>query len=158
MPFRFEIANDILSRQLSWISSADNKVPSIFAINAAMLGVLSALISSFDSWTILNSIIMILLMILLLGSMISLALTTFPRFPGSKDSLIYFGGIVTKSVESYVQEMGNITDDVLIKDVLTQAYKNAKIANAKFNYVKWAMKQTFASFPLWIIAVWFLYR
>lgn len=153
---KVEIANDVLSRQLSWVSSADSKIPLIFAINTAMLGVLSALVGSFDNWTVLNYISTILSIILLLGSMISLALTMFPRLTGPKDSLIYFGGIVTKSAEIYTQEMSNITDDILVKDILIQVYRNAEIANTKFNCIKWAMGQTFASFPLWLITVWFL--
>jgi hypothetical protein len=158
MKSKTDIANDILSRQLSWISSADNKVSPIFAINAAMLGALAALMSSFHNWLILNSIMTTLSIIFLLGSMVCLTLATFPRLSGPKGSLVYFGGIVTKSLESYTSEVINIDDDALLKDIITQVYRNAEIANTKFNYVKMAMIQTFASFPLWAIAIWFLYR
>lgn len=46
-----ERSNDLLSKQLSFIFAADNKVAPIFAINTAMLGVLAALIPPIANWT-----------------------------------------------------------------------------------------------------------
>ena len=158
MKEKIKIANDILSKQLSWISAADSKVPSIFAINVVMLSVLAALIPPLANWTIFGAVITTLPTILLIGSMVSLTLVTFPRLVGPKGSLIYFGGITTKSEDSYVNEMTNIEESIFLKDILTQTYKNAEIAKSKYLYVKCAMGQTFISLPIWLIAVWFLYR
>lgn len=154
---KIENANKTLSRQLLWVSAADSKVPSTFAINAAMLGVLAALIPPIANWTIPGTIVPALSGILLLASMFSLALATFPRLTGPKESLIYFGGIITRNENLYVQEMRNVTDDILVEDILKQVYINAEIAQSKFSCVKWAMIQTFVSFPLWLIAIWCLY-
>jgi hypothetical protein len=154
---KIERSNDILSKQLAWISAADSKVAPIFAINAAMLGVLAALIPPIANWTIFRTIITILSVIPLIASMIFLTITTFPRLSGPKGSYIYFGGIVTKSEDSYVNDMTNINEDVFLKDILTQTYRNAEIAKSKFNHIKKAMALTFISLPIWLLAVWLLY-
>ncbi len=156
MKSKIDIANDILSRQLSWISSSDNKVPAIFAINTAMLGVVAALLNSFENWSKLNSILITILLIFLLGSVVCLAVATFPRLNGPKGSLIYFGGIVTRSLEQYKTEIQNLSDDKLIVEILTQVYRNAEIATNKFLWVKISMILTFFSFPFWLITVWLI--
>ena len=142
-----EISNVLLSKQLSFISAADSKVAPIFAINTAMLGVLAALIPPIANWTIFSAIITTLSAIPLIASMIFLTLVTFPRLSGPKGSYIYFGGITTKSEDSYVNGMMNIEDDVFLKDILTQTYRNAEIAQSKFNHIKKAMALTFISLP-----------
>lgn len=152
-----ERSNDLLSKQLSWISAADSKVAPMFAINTAMLGVLAALIPPIANWTIFRVIITTLSVIPLITSMIFLTLVTFPRLSGPKGSYIYFGGITTKSENSYVNDMINIEDDVFLKDILTQTYRNAEIAQSKFNHIKKAIALAFISFPIWLLAVWLLY-
>jgi hypothetical protein len=158
MDEKIERSNDLLSKQLSWISAADSKVTPMFAINTAMLGVLAASISPIANWTIFRAIITTLSAIPLIASMIFLALVTFPRLSGPKGSNIYFGGITTKSENSYVNDMINIEDDVFLKDILTQTYRNAEIAQSKFNHIKKAMALTFLSLPIWLLAVWLLYE
>ena len=155
---KIEVANDVLSRQLSWISAADSKISSIFAINGAMLGVLAALISPIEKWTIFCAIMAAFSAVPLFGSMISLALAIFPRLSGPKGSLIYFGEIVSRSEDSYVQEVYNMDDNLFKEDMLRQVYRNAEIAQTKFNCVKWAMIQTFTGFLPWLVAIWCLYK
>lgn len=153
-----ERSNDLLSKQLLWISAADSKVAPTFAINTAMLGVLAALIPPIANWTIFRAIITILSVIPLIISIVCLTLVTFPRLSSPKGSYIYFGGITTKSEDAYVNDMINIEDDVFLKDILTQTYRNAKIAQSKFNHIKKAMALTFISLPIWLFAVWLLYK
>ena len=158
MSIKETIANETLSKQLTWIAAADSKVPPVFAISTAMLGVIVALISALELWTIGKAISCALTTIPLVGSIVSLALATFPRLKGPKGSLIYFGGIVTKSADAYVQEMLNATNENLEKDVLLQAHRNAEIAQEKYNCVKWAMVQVFVSFPFWLLSIFLLYK
>ena len=153
-----EKSNDILSKQLSWISAADSKVSPIFAIDTIMLGVLAALTPLIANWTIFSAIITTLSVIPLITSIIFLALATFPRLSGPKGSYIYFGGIITKSENTYVNDMININDDVFLKDILSQTYRNAEIAHSKFNHIKKAMALTFICLPIWLLAVWVLYK
>ena len=153
----YKIANDLLSKQLSWVIAADNKVPPIFAINTAMLGVIAALSKGIENWSISHAIVSVLAALPLVGSIISLALATFPRLHGPKGSNIYFGGIITKNLEAYVSEMKKTKDDDLLEDMYRQVYRNAEIAQAKFTFIKWAMIQTFSSIPFWLISIWKLY-
>lgn len=153
-----EISEKILTLQLDWISASDRKIVPIFAINAAMLGVIAALLPLSKVWEINTAIVTLLSVIPLIGSTISLALATFPRLNGPKGSLIFFSGIVTRDESSYINEFNNLSEQELTNDLLKQVYRNAEIANEKYNYIKWSMRQSFVSLPLWLISVWFLYN
>lgn len=58
-----ELPEKILRLQLDWIKAADAKVPPVFAINIAMLGVISALVNNFEQWKILTAIFVSLFLI-----------------------------------------------------------------------------------------------
>jgi len=151
-------AEKLLSLQLNWIAAADNKVAPIFAINAGMLGVIAALLPTANKWEISTAIFTLLSIIPLVGSIISLALATFPRLNGPKGSCVFFSGITTRDEDTYVEEINNISQESLTNDLLKQVYRNAEIANTKYNFIKWSMRQSFVSLPLWLISVWFLYN
>ncbi len=85
---KIETSNDILSKQLLWISAADSKVAPIFAINAAMLGILASLIPPISKWIIFAAITTTLSIIPLIVSVVFLACVTFPRLSGPKGSYI----------------------------------------------------------------------
>jgi hypothetical protein len=152
-----ERANNLLSKQLSWIAAADSKVGAIFAIDSAMLGVLAALIPPVSSWNICGAIMTTLSFIPLILSITFLSLVTFPRLTGPKGSYIYFGGITARSEESYINDIVKMDDDTFIKDMLSQTYRNAEIAQSKYNHIRKAMALTFISLPIWLVTVWLLY-
>lgn len=152
---RFE---KILSLQLEWVRAADSKVAPLFAINIAMLGLLTALIKLLPVWTIAAAVLSSITTILLVMSMFFLALTMFPRLIGPKDSNIFFGGISKQSEEKYLLDISSISDDEFQKDILRQVYRNAEIANAKYANLRLAFIFTFVSTIPWLIAVYVLYR
>ena len=80
----------VLSLQLEWVKTADSKVAPLFAINAAMLGLLVALIKLLPAWTIATAIFSSITVILLAVVILFLALTMFPRLIGPKESNIFF--------------------------------------------------------------------
>ncbi len=148
---------DVLSLQLNWIKSADNKIPPIFAINTAMLGVIAALIPDINSWDINSAIFTSMSIVPIVGSIICLALTAFPRLSGPKDSVVFFSGITSRTEDTYITEISDLTVEVLNKDMLQQIYRNAEIAKSKYTYIKKSMILSFSSIPLWFISVWYLY-
>ena len=150
-------SRNILSLQLEWIRTADSKVPPIFAINLAMLAVTVALIKTLQTWTISQAVITALCLIPLLLSIGFLALSMFPRLTGPKGSNIYFGGITKKQESTFIDEVLNINDEDHDKDILSQAYRNAEIAEEKYRNIKNAFISTFISTPFWLISIYFLY-
>lgn len=148
---------EVLSLQLNWIKSADNKIPPIFAINTAMLGVIAALIPDINSWDINSAIFTSMSIAPIVGSIICLALTTFPRLSGPKGSVVFFSGIASRTEDAYIAEISDLTVEALNKDMLQQIYRNAEIAKSKYTYIKKSMILSFSSIPLWFISVWYLY-
>ena len=153
----FAVADKMLSRQLQWIAAADGKVAPVFAIDAAMLGVLAVLVPPIGQWSISAAIAASLSGIPLVGSVACLALAAFPRLNGPKGSITFFGGITNLSEGDYLKRMSLGINQHLIEDVYRQVYRNAEIAAKKFGFIKWAMILMFGSVPFWLIAVWLMY-
>ena len=152
-----ERAERVLFLQLEWIKTADSKVPPLFAINIAMLGIMAALIKTITTWTIATAIASSISTLLLLLSMSSLALCMFPRLDGPKGSSIFFGGIAKQVEVKFKEGFSSQSDANYLDDTLSQAYKNAVIASEKYWFVKLAFIFTFSSIPVWIISVYLLY-
>jgi hypothetical protein len=148
-----EKAEKILALQLDWVKTADSKVPPIFAINVAMLGVLAALISATESWSICLIAPAAFPAFFLGTSILILALVVFPRLKGPKGSHIFFGEIANKTKDVFVSGFQNQSDEEYMVDVLTQAHRNAEIAKEKYAHIKWAMISTFISIPFWLMAI-----
>lgn len=152
-----ERAEQLLTLQLDWVRSADAKVPPIFAIDLAMLGVITALINTISNWTICQAIFSAFCLIFLCVSIIFLALGMFPRLSGPKDSYVFFEGIVKKSQERFIAEFRNLSDEVYMEDLLLQIYRNSEIAEIKFKFVKYAFISLFIGSPFWIATIFSIY-
>lgn len=152
-----ERSEKILKLQLEWVKTADSKVPPLFAINLAMLGLLAPLLKMLLAWTIAAAIFSTIAVILLSLSMIFLALAIFPRLDGPKDSNVFFAGIAKQSEEKYKLNTLSADEKEYENDILSQAYRNAEIANSKYFNLKLSFLFTFASILPWLAAVYFLY-
>ena len=97
----FNLLESALARNLSWVAAADSKVPSIFAIDIAMLGVWCALAPKVNEWAVFTAVLSALAVLALLASIISLALVAFPRLDGPKGSAVFFGGIAQHLEEAF---------------------------------------------------------
>lgn len=147
----------ILSLNISWIKSADSKIPAFIAINTAMLGVIASILPKATEWSILLAIITCFTSILLLGSLVCLIISSFPRLDGPKGSYIYFGGITEIDKEKYITTLiAGVTPD-LLKDIATQCYRNAEIAKIKFNYIRWATILIYVTIPFFLLTISLLY-
>lgn len=152
-----KVGEKILSFQLEWIKNADSKVSPLFAIDIAMTGIIVALIKALPAWTIPTAIFSSLTLIPIVLSIIFLALSMFPRLRGPKGSIIFFGGITQRSVESYIEEVKNVSTEKYETDLLMQAYRNAEIAETKFRFITYSFIATFISVPFWGVSIYLLY-
>jgi hypothetical protein len=157
LEMKAQFLDTLLARNLSWIAAADSKVPSIFAIDIAMLGALGVLALKVNKWTICWAILSSLAAITLLGSVFFLVLVAFPRLKGPKGSLVYFGGIVQYAEDTFIKKVLQGPSEEILEDLARQTYRNAEIASRKFSHVYWAMICMFVSVPFWIVAIAFLY-
>ena len=155
---RINILEKNLSRQLDWISKADSKVPFIFALNTAMLGVVAALLpNTAFGWDIAAGYFIFFTLFLCFISLLLLALSSFPRTDGPIGSLIYFGGIIAKEIEPFTNAVESLTTSEYMEDLIKQAYRNAQIANKKYFWIQRSLFCLFLSVLPWLMAVYLLY-
>ena len=152
-----EKLSNLLKLQLEWVRAADAKVTALFAVNTAMLGIITALAKSHKVWAISEAVFVALSSIPLLVSVVSLAFVLFPRLDGPRGSSIFFGGIAAQDQERYVENMVNNDSESLNRDFAYQIHRNAEIALAKYKFVKYAFVATFTSLPFWLAAIYDLY-
>lgn len=155
---RIEFLETELARLLNWIQSSENRLSLIIPLTTAMLSGLFILAPSYDSWTILQGVLIVLSALLLLITIVCAVISSFPRTDGPKGSLIYFGGISALERQQYLNAISKLTIDDFIKDLSAQCYVNALIASKKFAWVQRSLGFMFAATIPWLIAITDLYR
>lgn len=151
-------ANTVLGLQLGWITAAESKVPAIFAIDTAMLGVVAALIGSANCFTTISALSLGLTILALTTAVGCLAMAMFPRTQGPNGSSIFFGGIAVQERSSFVEEFREMEDEKYLEDLLSQVHRNAEIAELKFSWVKRSFIATFLGLPFWATSVFLMYK
>ena len=154
----FDLLDRILNRNLQWISAADSKITPVLAIDTAMLSVLAALVPRASKWHALSASMTAICTLLLIVSIICLFLANFPRTQGPKGSMIFFGGISEYDSQVYVEKITCGVSPELLKDLASQCYRNAEIANQKYIFVSWSIILLFLSLPFFLPAVSLLYN
>jgi Family of unknown function (DUF5706) len=155
---RIRTLERVLDVQITWINAADSKASPMLTLDTAMLAVLAALVPPPDKWNIQAAIFTVLASIPLLSSLLCLALAAIPRTKGPKQSLIFFGGIVSRDESQFVEAWRNISSEIYTDDLLKQSYKTGEIAAQKYAWLSWAAKAYFLSIVPWLVAVYALYR
>lgn len=153
-----EQAEKVLTLQLEWVKVADRKVPPLFAINIGMLGVLSGLITSYNSWDMWSILLSVFSVAILGLSIVFLALVVFPRIDGPTGSYIFFGGISEMTIYDYISNFKQLDENKLVEDFLSQAHRNAEIVKQKYKYIRYAFICTFNGLPFWLITICYIYK
>jgi len=147
------IADGALQRNLAWVRAADSKVPSAFAVDAAMLGVLGLRLPSLDQLAALPAMLWGLAAVCLIASLIALGLVVLPRLGGPKDSVVFFGTATALKEGAYVERLLDTNRTHLAQDMARQAYRNAEIAQMKYNRLLVAFWLMFIAVPFWVAAL-----
>src|SRR6187402_1742102 len=90
--FRMPFAQWVLERNLEWVSAADVKAGTIFAIDAAMLGALAAFFQAADADARTQAEILLSVSAAVCGllSIFCVGRCVLPQTNGPKNSLIFF--------------------------------------------------------------------
>lgn len=147
------LAERTLDRQVEWVRTADAKVAPVFAVDAAMLGVLGVRLPHLHEFSLPVAIVWALAAAALLVSLVCLGLVALPRLDGPKESLIFFGTAAKIEAGDYVARLLAADEALITEDVARQAHRNAEIAAAKFAHLKNAALCMFAALPLWLVAI-----
>ncbi len=145
-----------LARILELIRAADSKVPFILAVDTSLLALFGALSTGISDWSFRLVILLIISVAPLLLSLYFTFIAAIPRTHGPKDSMIFFGSIAQRDIQSYLEDIRNLTEEDYISDLASQCHRNAQIANTKFRFVKLATGSLFVGIFLSLILVPFL--
>ncbi|ASJ72039.1 Pycsar system effector family protein [Granulosicoccus antarcticus] len=150
----------LLDRQIQRISMAEGKASTILAITAAMLGSLLAVASRFaGTASELALSITSLVVTLLLFSLLSLALSTFPRIRGTSiKSMYFFHDISAISATEFSNKLKQATTDEKLDDLALQIHRNSVIATEKYRWLTRAMLSLFLSSLPWATALYLLVK
>jgi hypothetical protein len=147
----------ILSRQLSWINSADSRTSLVLPLATAMLGALAAAAPSSNSWAVSSAIFSALAVLLLFSSILFCGLSAFPRTEGPKGSILFFDGIASIEQDQYVSKIQEMDESSYLIDLAKQSHVNAQIASIKFKWIKRGMAALLAATIPWSLAIYLIY-
>jgi hypothetical protein len=152
---RVQFAQWVLERNLEWVSAADVKAGTIFAIDAAMMGALAAFFQSAgaDARTQAEILLSVSAAVCGLLSIFCVARCVLPQTKGPKNSLVFFDCIKTADQQSFAEAFRAASDTQLLDDCVAQIHRNAEIACQKFAWVHAALIWTFIAMPFWVAAL-----
>ena len=170
--YQIEITTQTLERNLGFISNCDNKASIILTAVGVLLTIIltseglasikDILKKSLSQITFLNfiymfvffsSVIILLSGILFLISVL-IARSGISETKGSKNSLIFFGGINSfNKITNYEKAIKKMDKKDLLDDLISQIYINSKIATKKYRRYNLGLKFTVIGFFLFIIVI-----
>lgn len=146
-----------LARLLDWIKTADTRISLILPLTTAMLGAIAALAPIFSKWTWCIGISISISILLLASSLISISIALFPRTNGPKNSMIFFGGIYSSTLEDFRSEVNDFDEGKYKDDLINQCFINAKIASIKFKWVRKSLIFLLLAALPWFYTIFILY-
>lgn len=155
---QIERMQDILDKQLLWISAADSRLSLVLPLSTAMLGALAATAPKVKEWTLGRGIPAALAVLLLVLAIFFCSLASFPRTRGPRGSIIFFEGIVSRDLGQYQAEIDAIDDAQYARDLIQQCHINATVASTKFACVKWSIRCLMSASIPWAAAIYMFYR
>ena len=149
-----------LSRAIAFTRSADAKAAPVLALQVALVGTLAARFERIASnlsqelWGV-ESFVLVVLMVfygLLLIAVMAIAASVYvPRNPRTGVSLIYYEDISKMPLESFRDQAGSMTPEVVESQLLQQIHTVSAIASTKMNRVRWAYFLSVPSVMLWVV-------
>jgi len=147
----------ILDKQLGWIAAADSRLSLVLPLSTAMLGALAVYATKPVAWTLLAGIPAAFAIFFLCLSIIFCACASFPRTTGTKGSLVFFEGIISRDLSQFRSAVKAIQKGELLDDLIEQCHINAQVASTKFMWVKRGMASILAAMLPWAFAVYQFY-
>lgn len=147
----------VLDKQLAWISAADSRLTLVLPLSTAMLGALAVYAADPRTWTLIAGIPAAFAIFFLCLSIIFCACASFPRTTGTKGSLIFFDGIVSRDLNQFRSSVKAAQKSDVIDDLLQQCHINAQIASTKFTWVKRGMASMLIAMLPWAFSMYQFY-
>jgi hypothetical protein len=147
-----------LDRLLDSIRAADAKTATVLAIDAAMIAALVALTAQSDGqgpwsagWVAAGSAFLV-------ASIVLVALATVPQLTGPRDSLIFFGGIASRTPAEFAATSISRGQRGYLEDLTSQCHRNAVIALGKYRRIRYATLALIIGVWPWLASIFFVIR
>jgi hypothetical protein len=146
-------AQNELQLVLGFFSRVESRSSVVLAIDTGMAAFLigsAPPLHSLDRWMAIGSGATI---VLLGMSIIFLYFGSAPNLKGGEGSLVYFGEISRLREHKFIEDFAKQSEETYAKDLLAQAWRNARILGIKFHCLKWAFRfMAFAIAP-WLVSL-----
>lgn len=153
----YQFLNDNLDRQLSWIDKSDIRLAFIAPLSLAMLASLASKTPVITEWSIAIWMWLLFSTFFLFLTLIFCVCATFPRTDGKKDSVVFFGEIIKKDIDTFADEILIITEADVLKDLVYQIYINAEIASIKYGWIQKSLFTLILASVFWLFAIYTLW-
>jgi hypothetical protein len=147
---RIDVLKDQLNRVLGFFPRVDAKASFVLGVDLALLSLLGG--NAPPLRLLEGYMIFALIPVFLIGaSLLYVYWQAFPRLEGGQQSLIYFQTIADRTEGKYAEEFLALNEEVYIKDLMGQIWRNSEILKLKYSHLK-------NSFILlaWAIVPWFI--
>ncbi|MGY3590140.1 hypothetical protein ACVIGB_010277 [Bradyrhizobium sp. USDA 4341] len=145
-----EVATKQLDRVLSFFPRVESKASFLFAVDAALLGVLAVNVQKEDFSIWYAALAAISASAFFCLSLYFVYRCIFPSLAGGHASLIFFREIAKLREPEYLQAIKSVTDDQLLDDLLGQVWRNSEILGKKFDHIKIAFVLTGTGLLPWL--------
>jgi hypothetical protein len=150
---RVDLARWLLDRNIAWIAAAEAKAGFIVALDTAMFAGLATAYSDAKAITALQQFGSVFAALLLAMSVLFCAVVVRSQTHGPASSLIFFGRISKRSIETYRDAFKTSDSTAWITDFADQIHRNAEIATEKYEWVRRATVTLMFAGPFWALAV-----
>jgi hypothetical protein len=152
---RIKAAQWLFERTLGWIATADVKVGVALALDTAMLGGLAAAFAGSD-YHLRTAWVYMFVFVATGGMSVAMfcaGMAAIPRMRGPVKSMIFFGRVMEKDVDTYVDEFSRMTEQEFLADLTRQIHRNSEIACEKHHWVRKSLYWSFLSAGVWVVAI-----
>jgi hypothetical protein len=146
-------SKDQLNLVLSFFPRVESRSSVVLAVDTGMAAFLSANAPPLHSFTWPMAIISGLTVIFLGVSVILLYWGSSPNLKGGEGSLVYFGELTKRTEHKFIEEFSAQSDKQYADELLSQAWRNAKILGIKFFCLKWAFRFMALAIIPWILCL-----
>jgi hypothetical protein len=137
------LLEQLLSRQLDWISAAEARVALLLPFETTMLGALFTARATNSTYHGLGHLAALSAMVALTYALACLAAASFPRLAGPRRSVIFFGEIARHDLAYFRESIRTLSDPDYLADLTGQVHRNADIARRKFKWVAQSLGAVF---------------
>lgn len=152
---RIKAAQWLFERTLGWIATADVKVGVALALDTAMLGGLAAAFAGSD-YHLRTAWVYTFVFVATGGMSVAMfcaGMAAIPRMRGPVKSMIFFGRVMEKDIDTYVDEFSRMTEQEFLADLTRQVHRNSEIACEKHHWVRKSLYWSFLSAGVWVVAI-----